>query len=80
MLYAKPPFMDDDRERTMQRISDVDLKFPEYPEISLSAKDLIKRLLQKDPKKRMAPAKVLCHPWILRHAKLAQARKRQLPM
>lgn len=69
MLYSNPPFVEESREGTMQRISDVDLRFPETPRVSLAAKDLIKRLLQKDPKKRMALSRVLSHPWIIRHSR-----------
>ncbi|KAE8726955.1 hypothetical protein F3Y22_tig00005939pilonHSYRG00170 [Hibiscus syriacus] len=35
-----------------------------WPSISNSAKDLIKRMLVKDPKKRFTAYEVLCHPWV----------------
>ncbi|XP_077249868.1 CDPK-related kinase 5-like [Tasmannia lanceolata] len=37
---------------------------PPWPSLSPEAKDFVKRLLNKDPRKRMTAAKALCHPWI----------------
>ncbi|CAN7137917.1 unnamed protein product [Brassica rapa subsp. narinosa] len=34
-----------------------------WPSVSESAKDLIRRMLIRDPKKRMKAHEVLCHPW-----------------
>ncbi|KAL8473137.1 hypothetical protein ACS0TY_030101 [Phlomoides rotata] len=35
-----------------------------WPTLSSDAKDFVKRLLNKDPRKRMTAAQALCHPWI----------------
>ncbi|CAA2981269.1 CDPK-related kinase 5 [Olea europaea subsp. europaea] len=35
-----------------------------WPTLSSDAKDFIKRLLSKDPRKRMTAAQAMCHPWI----------------
>ncbi|KAI3452048.1 hypothetical protein Pfo_008713 [Paulownia fortunei] len=35
-----------------------------WPTLSPEAKDFVKRLLNKDPRKRMTAAQALCHPWI----------------
>lgn len=35
-----------------------------WPNLSPEAKDFVKRLLDKDPRKRMTAAQALCHPWI----------------
>ncbi|XP_021896607.1 CDPK-related kinase 5 isoform X1 [Carica papaya] len=35
-----------------------------WPSLSLEARDFVKRLLNKDPRKRMTAAQALCHPWI----------------
>ncbi|KAK9166843.1 hypothetical protein Scep_002034 [Stephania cephalantha] len=37
---------------------------PPWPSVSSEAKDFVKRLLNKDPRKRMTSAQALCHPWI----------------
>ncbi|PKA56991.1 Calcium-dependent protein kinase 1 [Apostasia shenzhenica] len=35
-----------------------------WPSISDSAKDLVRRMLVRDPKKRLTAHEVLCHPWV----------------
>ncbi|EPS68913.1 hypothetical protein M569_05857, partial [Genlisea aurea] len=35
-----------------------------WPALSSEAKDFVKRLLVKDPRKRMTAAQAMCHPWI----------------
>ncbi|CAA3011340.1 CDPK-related kinase 5 [Olea europaea subsp. europaea] len=35
-----------------------------WPTLSPEAKDFVKRLLNKDPRKRMTAAQAMCHPWI----------------
>ncbi|XAR57816.1 Non-specific serine/threonine protein kinase [Bertholletia excelsa] len=37
---------------------------PPWPSLSPEGKDFVKRLLNKDPRKRMTAAQALCHPWI----------------
>ncbi|KAG6514576.1 hypothetical protein ZIOFF_024944 [Zingiber officinale] len=37
---------------------------PPWPSLSPEAKDFVKRLLSKDPRRRMTAAQALCHPWI----------------
>ncbi|EXB96709.1 CDPK-related protein kinase [Morus notabilis] len=37
---------------------------PPWPSLSAEAKDFVKRLLIKDPRKRMSAAQALCHPWL----------------
>lgn len=37
---------------------------PDWDEISAEAKDLIKLMLEKDPKKRISAKDALQHPWI----------------
>ncbi|KAF2316626.1 hypothetical protein GH714_041967 [Hevea brasiliensis] len=38
-----------------------------WPSLSPEAKDFVKRLLNKDPRKRMTAAQALSHPWIRNH-------------
>ncbi|KAK4371731.1 hypothetical protein RND71_007115 [Anisodus tanguticus] len=35
-----------------------------WPSISESAKDLVRKMLVRDPKKRLTAHEVLCHPWV----------------
>lgn len=38
-----------------------------WPTLTSEAKDFVKRLLNKDPRKRMSAAQALCHPWMRNH-------------
>ncbi|KAL4858631.1 Serine/threonine-protein kinase Aurora-2 [Chlorella vulgaris] len=64
-LYGTPPFEAAGHSETYKRILRVDLKFPASPQRSEGAKDLIRKLLVKDPKDRLPLEQVLQHPWIL---------------
>ena len=66
-LYGHPPFEAADQTKTYERISKVDLKFPPKPVVSEDAKDLVAKLLQKDPKKRITWEQVAKHRFILTH-------------
>ncbi|GMI16618.1 hypothetical protein TrLO_g15637 [Triparma laevis f. longispina] len=69
-LVGTPPFEAEGHSATYRRISRVDLRFPRG--LSEDAKDLIFKLLQKDPRKRMALDMIPNHPWILRNARQMQ--------
>ncbi|ONK77491.1 uncharacterized protein A4U43_C02F7110 [Asparagus officinalis] len=43
----------------------LDLESEPWPSISDGAKDLVLRMLDRDPKKRFTAHQVLCHPWIV---------------
>ncbi|KAJ0720064.1 putative calcium-dependent protein kinase CAMK-CDPK family [Helianthus annuus] len=43
---------------------EIDFETDPWPSISASAKDLVRRMLTLDPKKRITSAQVLEHPWI----------------
>lgn len=66
-LLGQPPFDAPGNTETYKRISGVDLKIPEGSMSSL-AEDLIRRLLVKDPEKRLTLQKVLEHPWVVKNA------------
>ena len=66
-LYGHPPFEAADQNGTYERISKVDLKFPSRPAVSDDAKDLVTKLLQKDPKKRLSWHAVANHKFIQQH-------------
>lgn len=66
-LVGNPPFEAEGHNATYRRISRVDLQFPKgVPE---DAQDLISKLLQKDPRKRMPLKNISNHPWVLRNNK-----------
>ncbi|GAB2282571.1 CDPK- kinase 5 [Dionaea muscipula] len=37
---------------------------PPWPSLSSEAKDFVKRMLNKDPRRRMTAAQAICHPWL----------------
>eukprot|EP00887_Chlorella_sp_A99_P006134 scaffold22.g6134.t1 len=63
-LHGQPPFEAAGHSETYKRILKVDLRFPGTPPISDGAKDLIRKLLVKNPQQRLPLDKVLEHPWI----------------
>jgi aurora kinase, other len=64
-LFGGPPFEAEGHSATYRRISRVDLHFPRTPAVDEGAKDLIRRLLVKDPNQRMKLADVPKHPWVV---------------
>jgi len=65
-LVGNPPFEDRGSvPNTYRRIANVDLKFPSS--ISSEVKDLISKLLRKDPEQRIPLKDVMKHPWIVRY-------------
>ncbi len=82
MLRGRLPF--DSRERNAivdhTIYSDIDFSDPSWTQVSLSGKDpmstcgigkdLLRRLLEKNPSTRIKTDEALCHPWIVEHVKL----------
>ena len=64
-LVGSPPFEAQGHHETYRKISKVDITYPSH--ISAEAKDLISKLLVKDPSSRMALGDVESHPWITSH-------------
>jgi aurora kinase, other len=67
-LYGQPPFEAAGHSETYKRILKVDLRFPDMPAVTEDAKDLIRKLLVKQPSARMKLHAVLEHPWIINNA------------
>ena len=53
LLFGRPPFTHKDMRVIFQRISGSIPKFPEHKPVSAECKDLILKLLTKDPRKRI---------------------------
>ncbi|VDN26505.1 unnamed protein product [Gongylonema pulchrum] len=62
LLVGKPPFECKDPKDTYSLITGAKYKFPDN--VSAGARDLISKLLVKDPADRLSLADVLEHPWI----------------
>jgi len=63
-LHGGPPFEASGHNETYKRILAVDLHFPDDPCASDEARDLIRRLLVKEPAARLPLEGVLRHVWI----------------
>uniref|UniRef100_M4CM38 non-specific serine/threonine protein kinase n=1 Tax=Brassica campestris TaxID=3711 RepID=M4CM38_BRACM len=57
LLYGKTPFKGYDNEETLSNVVFQNLKFPDSPLVSFQAKDLIRRLVMKDPESRLGSEK-----------------------
>lgn len=66
LLSGVPPFWAETEKGIFDAIlqGDIDFDSQPWPTISSSAKDLVRRMLTQDPKKRITSAQVLEHPWI----------------
>lgn len=65
LLSGYLPFSGDNAAEVFEKISEgrFDFHHREWKKVSEEAKDLIKRLLTVDPKKRIKPGEALKHPW-----------------
>jgi calcium/calmodulin-dependent protein kinase I len=66
LLSGYPPFYDESPPKIFKKITEAKYDFddPVWEEVSDLAKDLIKKLLVKNPEERLSAAKCLEHPWI----------------
>ncbi|KAK0600170.1 hypothetical protein LWI29_012451 [Acer saccharum] len=66
LLSGVPPFWAESEKGIFDAIlqGDIDFDTQPWPTISTSAKDLVRRMLTQDPKKRITSAQVLEHPWM----------------
>ena len=66
-LVGRPPFECKTKAETYKKICNVEFVFPAY--VSSGSRDLIIRLLVKEPTNRMKLDKVMEHHWIQRQLK-----------
>lgn len=66
LLSGVPPFWDENEQGIFEQVltGKLDFSADPWPSISEDAKDLVKRMLVRDPKKRLTAHEVLCHPWV----------------
>lgn len=65
LLTGRPPFEGDDDKEIIQKVKTgkYDTSTPPFPSLSYEAKDLIKKLLEIDVKKRISAVEALNHKW-----------------
>jgi serine/threonine protein kinase len=66
-IVGVPPFEAETNTETYKRIANVELKFP--PHVSALARDLLTKILKKEPRERITLQKLTEHPWIQLHCK-----------
>ncbi|XVE61359.1 hypothetical protein DITRI_Ditri06bG0033200 [Diplodiscus trichospermus] len=66
LLCGVPPFWGETEQEIFDEVFHGDLDFTSdpWPSISESAKDLLRKMLVRDAKKRLTAHEVLCHPWV----------------
>ncbi|GJS32406.1 calcium-dependent protein kinase 29 [Tanacetum coccineum] len=66
LLSGVPPFWGETEKAIFEEILDgnLDLQSPPWPSISAGAKDLISKMLTRNPKNRITADKALEHPWL----------------
>ncbi|POO02758.1 Serine/threonine protein kinase [Trema orientale] len=66
LLCGSRPFWARTESGIFRTVLKADPSFDEepWPSLSSEAKDFVKRLLIKDPRKRLSAAQALCHPWL----------------
>lgn len=67
LLSGVPPFWAETESGIFKQIlkGKLDFESEPWPLISESAIDLIRKMLERDPKARISAHEVLCHPWIV---------------
>ncbi|XP_031476660.1 calcium-dependent protein kinase 25-like [Nymphaea colorata] len=72
LLSGQPPFYGVTKAQIFDEVRAADIWFPSEPwdHVSASAKDLIRRMLCRDPKNRLTAAQVLDHCWFKNEEKL----------
>ncbi|KAK8604939.1 hypothetical protein V6N13_082402 [Hibiscus sabdariffa] len=66
LLSGSPPFWAESENGIFNSIlrGHIDFNSDPWPEISTQAKDVVSKMLNSDPKKRLTASQVLSHPWI----------------
>ncbi|KAI4311999.1 hypothetical protein MLD38_036858 [Melastoma candidum] len=66
LLSGVPPFWAENDKGIFDKIlhGEIDFASDPWPSISNSAKDLVRKMLTQNPKKRITAAQVLEHPWL----------------
>ncbi|XP_056093895.1 calcium/calmodulin-dependent protein kinase IGa [Rhinichthys klamathensis goyatoka] len=67
LLSGYPPFYEENETRLFSKIMKAEYAFhsPYWDDISESAKDFIRHMLEKNPNKRFTTEQALGHPWII---------------
>lgn len=66
LLSGVPPFWAETEQGIFEQVlhGDLDFSSDPWPAISEDAKDLVRKMLVRDPRRRLTAHEVLCHPWV----------------
>ncbi|KAK4720777.1 hypothetical protein R3W88_011010 [Solanum pinnatisectum] len=66
LLSGVPPFWAENEQGIFEQVlhGDLDFSSDPWPSISEDAKDLVRGMLVRDPRKRLTAHEVLCHRWV----------------
>ncbi|KAF3678204.1 Calcium-dependent protein kinase 5 [Capsicum annuum] len=66
LLTGVPPFWGESEQEIFDEVlrAKIDFTSDPWPNISEDAKDLVRRMLVREPKARLTAHEVLCHPWV----------------
>ncbi|KAM3288387.1 calcium-dependent protein kinase 26 isoform X1 [Capsicum chacoense] len=66
LLTGVPPFWGESEQEIFDAVlrAKIDFTSDPWPNISEDAKDLVRRMLVREPKARLTAHEVLCHPWV----------------
>ncbi|KAM9793669.1 calcium/calmodulin-dependent protein kinase kinase 2 [Syngnathus typhle] len=66
-VFGVCPFMDERIVNLHQKIKTQPVELPEYADISDDLKDLLLKMLDKNPETRISIPQIKLHPWVTRH-------------
>jgi len=69
LVYGNVPFLAPTIPALYEKIKNDDLKFPNIPHLSEELKDLIRKMLVKDPQKRATLPQIMDHSWVTSNGK-----------
>ncbi|CAL9166015.1 calcium-dependent protein kinase 10-like isoform X1 [Musa acuminata AAA Group] len=66
LLSGVPPFWAETEQGIFEEVlhGKLDFQSDPWPSISNSAKELVRKMLVRDPRRRLTAHDVLCHPWV----------------
>lgn len=77
MLYGKTPFYEKDYELLFSSICNAKIDFPANSNVSAEAKDLISKLLQRNPAQRIELQKIREHSWYKKFYVIEETKKEE---
>lgn len=77
LLCGYEPFYGENEKQLIQENKTGNVEYPkdDWKDISIEGRDLVERMLERDPVKRITASKALIHPWITRRVSARNAEK-----